>query len=131
MEFEKEKINIAVIGLGYVGLPLAIEFSKKFKVVGFDIDSERIDELNRNFDRTNEYSQSEIAEVDNLFLTCKEKDIEKSNIYIITVPTPVDKNKKPDLGPLEKASEMVGNVIKNENIVIFESLGLIKRLLIL
>ena len=90
---KSDKINIAIIGLGYVGLPLAVEFSKKFQVVGFDIDEDRIGELKKNFDRTNELSHKELSSTnDNLLFTTSRTDLEDSNIYIVTVPTPVDKN---------------------------------------
>jgi len=114
---------IAVIGLGYVGLPLAHAFSSKYKVVGFDISRGRIDELLNGDDRTlelsceqvNECSANEMVFSDNL------EDIKKCNVYIITVPTPIDKYKKPDLSPLLKASESIGRVLSNNDIVIYES----------
>jgi UDP-N-acetyl-D-galactosamine dehydrogenase len=123
-----ENINIAIIGLGYVGLPLAIEFAKKFKVIGFDIDESRIYELNKNYDRTKEADIKDLNSVVNLKsnkfglkFSSKISDISKCNIYIITVPTPVDEFKAPDLRPLIKASKMVGCVLKKDDIVIYES----------
>jgi UDP-N-acetyl-D-galactosamine dehydrogenase len=122
-----KKHKIAVIGLGYVGLPLAVEFSKKYKVVGFDINSSRVDELNKGHDSTLEVEDDNLAEVlkkkepFGLKLTTELKEISDSNIYIVTVPTPIDQFKRPDLTPLVKASEMVGKVISKDDIVIYES----------
>ena len=115
--------KICVIGLGYVGLPLAAAFSSKYEVVGLDIYSERIDELSRAFDRTLELDESQLQEaIDNgIKFTCSIDDIKDCNIYIVTVPTPIDKNKRPDLTPLIKASETVGKVLKKDDIVIYES----------
>ena len=97
MDKKLKSANIAVIGLGYVGLPLAVEFSKKYPVKGFDIDRTRIDELKNNFDRTNEIAQEILEESTDLKLTFSKADIADSNIYIVTVPTPVDKANVPDL----------------------------------
>ena len=113
--------NIAVIGLGYVGLPLAVEFSKKYSVIGFDIDIDRIDELKNNFDRTNEIPQEILEESNDLKLTFSEKDIAESNIYIVTVPTPVDRNNHPDFGPLQSSSTMIASLLKKGDLVIYES----------
>ena len=114
--------NIAVIGLGYVGLPLAVELSKKYHVVGFDINEIRVKELKENFDRTNELSEKElISKKNNLRFTTSISKIKKSNIYIVTVPTPVDKNNKPYLEPLISASKLIGSLLVNNNIVIYES----------
>jgi len=117
------KEKICVIGLGYVGLPLAVEFAKKYEVVGLDIYQKRIDELNSGFDRTLELNKEQVKEAlnNNIKFTCNIDDIKESNIYIVTVPTPIDKNKKPDLTPLFKASETIGNVLKKDDIVIYES----------
>ena len=111
-----KNINIAVIGLGYVGLPLAILFSKKYKVMGFDIDSSRINDLNKNNDKTNEISSNELknALANNLDLTFEIKNIANCNIYIITVPTPITKSKTPDLSFLEIASEQVGKILNKK-----------------
>ncbi|MCK0132276.1 nucleotide sugar dehydrogenase [Flavobacteriaceae bacterium F08102] len=128
-----ENKKIAIIGLGYVGLPLAVEFAKKFKVVGFDINQTRIDQLRANKDVTLETSSEELATVNvgskealdtkktGFWITNELADIADSNFYIVTVPTPVDKNNRPDLTPLFKASETVGSVLKKEDIVVYES----------
>ena len=115
--------KIAVIGLGYVGLPLAHAFSEKYEVVGFDIAQWRIDELNSGIDRTLELSEAQVKEAlaNNMQFTNVLDDIADCNIYIVTVPTPIDKHKKPDLTPLIKASESIGKVLKKDDIVIYES----------
>ncbi|UCN01127.1 Vi polysaccharide biosynthesis UDP-N-acetylglucosamine C-6 dehydrogenase TviB [Sulfurimonas sp. SWIR-19] len=115
--------KIAVIGLGYVGLPLAHAFSSKYKVVGFDIAQWRIDELISGHDRTLELSETQVKEaIDNgMEFTNQLEDIADCNVYIVTVPTPIDKHKKPDLTPLIKASESIGKVLKKDDIVIYES----------
>tara|TARA_Y100000591_G_scaffold125211_1_gene107025 strand:+ start:2983 stop:4278 length:1296 start_codon:yes stop_codon:yes gene_type:complete len=118
---KKEEINIAIIGLGYVGLPLAVEFSKKYNVVGYDPSELRISEINDKYDRTNELSESDLSDLKNLKITTNDNEILNSNIYIVTVPTPVDKNNKPDLNPIISASEMVGRFLNINNIVIYES----------
>jgi UDP-N-acetyl-D-galactosamine dehydrogenase len=122
--------KIAIIGLGYVGLPLAIEFGKKFKVLGFDINQSRIKELNLLIDRTNEAdlvgmkNAMELAKSNadlGLNFSANVEDLKNYNVFIVTVPTPIDQFKAPDLKPLLKASEMLGNVIKKGDIVIYES----------
>lgn len=115
--------KIAVIGLGYVGLPLAHAFSSKYEVVGFDISKWRIDELSSGYDRTLELSSEQVNEAikNGMKFTLDTNDIKDCNIYIVTVPTPIDKNKSPDLTPLIKASETVGKVLKPNDIVIYES----------
>jgi len=115
--------KIAIIGLGYVGLPLAHAFSFKYKVVGFDISKDRIEELKTGYDRTLELSDKQVKEcLDNgMVFSNSLDDIKDCNIYIVTVPTPIDKYKKPDLTPLIKASESVGKVLKKGDIVIYES----------
>lgn len=115
--------KIAVIGLGYVGLPLAVEFAKKYQVVGFDIYQKRIDELKSGYDRTLELNDEQLQEAlaNKMEFSNKSEDIALCNIYIVTVPTPIDKSKKPDLTPLLKASETVGKVLKKDDIVIYES----------
>jgi UDP-N-acetyl-D-galactosamine dehydrogenase len=115
--------KICVIGLGYVGLPLAHAFSKKYQVVGFDIAQWRIDELMNGVDRTLELNEGQVREaLDNsMVFTNNAEDIEDCTIYIVTVPTPIDKHKKPDLTPLLKASETIGKVLKKDDIVIYES----------
>ncbi len=119
-----ENCRIAVIGLGYVGLPLAVEFGKKFTTVGFDINLQRVNDLNSGIDHTNEVELEELNKVlnNNLFKLSNEiESIKGSNIYIVTVPTPIDKFKAPDLSPLLKASKMIGEILKKGNIVIYES----------
>ena len=115
--------KIAVIGLGYVGLPLAHAFSSQYKVIGFDIAQWRIDELRAGEDRTLELSKEQVDEAikNGMEFTNKLEDIADCNIYIVTVPTPIDKHKKPDLTPLIKASESIGKVLKKDDIVIYES----------
>lgn len=115
--------KICIVGLGYVGLPLAHAFSKKYDVVGLDIYKTRIDELNNAYDRTLELSEEQLGEaLDNkIKFTCNLEDIEDCNIYIVTVPTPIDSLNKPDLTPLIKASQTVGKVLKKDDIVIYES----------
>jgi len=125
--------KIAIIGLGYVGLPLAVEFAKKYQVVGFDINKERVEELKSNQDHTLETSPEELKSVNmdslksvnnankGLWLTCNLDELEDSNFYIVTVPTPIDKGNRPDLTPLYKASESVGKVLKKNDIVVYES----------
>jgi len=118
-----KNLKIAVIGLGYVGLPLAHAFSSKYSVVGFDITQKRIDELNSGNDRTLELSETQVKESLNngMKFTNSLDEIADCNIYIVTVPTPIDKNKRPDLTPLFKASESIGKVLKKDDIVIYES----------
>lgn len=116
-----EKINIGVIGLGYVGLPLAVEFGKKFQVMGFDINQQRIDELKNGHDRTLETSDEDLKAAVQLKYTTQLEEIKDCNYYIVTVPTPIDNHKRPDLTPLIKASETVGKVLKEGDIVIYES----------
>lgn len=122
-------MKIAVIGLGYVGLPLARLFATKFSVVGFDINKHRINELNNGIDSTLEVENDLLAEVlsdgntneKGLYCTSSKDELKSCNIFIITVPTPVDKNNNPDLTPLIKASETVGSILKKDDIVIYES----------
>jgi UDP-N-acetyl-D-galactosamine dehydrogenase len=116
-----KKINIAIIGQGYVGLPLAIEFGKKYKTFGYDINFERINDLKKFYDHTKEASSDQIKNSKNLVFTSNLDDIAKSNIYIVTVPTPIDEFKTPDLKPLTRASEMIGKILKKQDIVIYES----------
>ncbi|ANE33455.1 nucleotide sugar dehydrogenase [Campylobacter hyointestinalis] len=115
--------KICVIGLGYVGLPLAHAFSSKYEVVGFDVASWRINELKNGYDRTLELSKEQVEEAinNNMKFTLDIDDIKDCNIYIVTVPTPIDKNKRPDLTPLIKASQTVGKVLNKDDIVIYES----------
>jgi len=119
----KNQEKIAIIGLGYVGLPLAHAFSFKYPVIGFDISKERIDELNRSIDKTLELSKEQLDEAlkNGVKFTSSLEDIRECNIYIVTVPTPIDKHKNPDLTPLKSASKSVARVLKPNDIVIFES----------
>lgn len=117
------KDKIAVIGLGYVGLPLAVEFAKRYEVVGFDIFEQRVRELKDGFDRTLELTDEQLkgAISSDIKFTCRLEEICTCNIFIVTVPTPIDKNRRPDLAPLMKASESIGRVLKRDDIVIYES----------
>lgn len=116
-----EDIKLAVIGLGYVGLPLAVEFGKKRSVIGFDINQPRIDALRCGHDSTLEVSDEELKEAQLLAFTANPADLEAANVYIVTVPTPIDEHKRPDLTPLCKASETIGKTLKKGDIVIYES----------
>ncbi len=118
---EHEKVSIAIIGLGYVGLPLSVEFSKKYPVVGYDLNIKRIKELNDGYDRTGEIDFSDLKKLKTLKISSNKKSIENANVYIVTVPTPVDKNNIPNLNPLKNASEMIGSFLKKNDIVIYES----------
>lgn len=119
--FSLENTKIAIIGLGYVGLPLAVEFSKKFPVIGFDINQARIAELKSGTDSTLEVSNEELAEAKMLSFSSDKSVLAEVNVFIVTVPTPIDKNKQPDLTPLIKASEMLGSLVKKNDIIIYES----------
>ena len=113
--------KIALVGLGYVGLPLAVEFGKKRAVVGFDINQSRVDDLKNNIDSTLETTEQELKNATYLSYTTNLDDIKDCTIFIVTVPTPIDKHKRPDLTPLEKSSEAVGLILKKGDIVIYES----------
>ncbi|KCV07711.1 Vi polysaccharide biosynthesis UDP-N-acetylglucosamine C-6 dehydrogenase TviB [Bordetella holmesii] len=113
--------QLAIVGLGYVGLPLAVEFGKKLSVVGFDINARRIDELRRGHDHTLEVDDKELAEAKHLSYTTDHAELGQANVFIVTVPTPIDEYKQPDLTPLVKASETIGAVLKRGDIVIYES----------
>lgn len=113
--------KLAVIGLGYVGLPLAVEFGKQRNVVGFDINQGRIDALNAGHDSTLEVSDEELGQAKGLRYSANLEDLRSCNIFIVTVPTPIDEYKQPDLTPLVKASETIGKVLKKGDIVIYES----------
>jgi UDP-N-acetyl-D-galactosamine dehydrogenase len=113
--------KIALIGLGYVGLPLAVEFGKKRSVIGFDINQHRINDLKNGIDSTLETTSEELKDAVHLSYTTNLEDIKDCTIFIVTVPTPIDKHKRPDLTPLEKSSETVGSVLKKGDIVIYES----------
>ena len=118
---DAQSVKIGVIGLGYVGLPLAVEFGKIYNVVGFDINEKRIDELSQGIDRTLESSKEEISNAFKLSFSSSVSDLSSCNVFIVTVPTPIDKFKAPDLKPLLKASAMLGKVIKKGDVVIYES----------
>lgn len=115
------QIRLAVIGLGYVGLPLAAEFGKHLPVVGFDIAADRVAELRGGYDRTRELEDGHLAEARHLSFTDDISDIRACNVYVVTVPTPIDAHKRPDLTPLIRASETVGKALKRGDIVIYES----------
>jgi UDP-N-acetyl-D-galactosamine dehydrogenase len=115
------EVKLAILGLGYVGLPLAVEFGKKYPTLGFDINKARIAELQSGTDSTLEVSDEELAETKALSYSCTVDDLKACNVYIVTVPTPIDEHKQPDLTPLIKASEMLGKVINVGDIVIYES----------
>ncbi len=116
-----EQIKIAIIGLGYVGLPLAVEFGKKYPTLGFDINQARIAELQRGEDHTLEVSPAELAEATQLRYSADIAALREANFYIVTVPTPIDQHRQPDLTPLIKASETLGKVIKPGDVVVYES----------
>jgi len=116
-----DELRLAIIGLGYVGLPLAVEYGKKRSVIGFDINQSRIDELKDGKDGTLETTDEELAQAKYLTYTTSTDDLGAANCYIVTVPTPIDAYKRPDLTPLIKASETVGKVLKAGDIVIYES----------
>ena len=121
MKFDKRNIKIAIIGQGYVGLPLAVEFGKLFKVIGYDILETRINELNLKNDSTNEVTEDQFDEAKYLKFSSDPSDLKDVNVYIITVPTPIDTQKKPDLKPIINASKLVGKYLHKKDIVIYES----------
>jgi UDP-N-acetyl-D-galactosamine dehydrogenase len=121
MKWKINKLKLAIIGLGYVGLPLALAFAKKRNVIGFDVEKTRIKQLKKGYDRNFENTKDTIQKIKKIKFTNYEKDLERANCFIITVPTPIDKNKKPDLKPLINASKTVGNYIKKGDIVVYES----------
>ncbi len=113
--------KIAIIGLGYVGLPLAVEFGKQFTTIGFDINAGRINQLKEGIDSTLEVSSQELQVANNLVFTTDLEEVRQCNVYIVTVPTPIDEHNRPDLTPLENASEAIGQVLKIDDVVIYES----------
>ena len=113
--------KIVVVGLGYVGLPLAVAFSKHYHVIGFDVNVERVIELSSGYDRTKEIPSQELNEAQSIEFTSSTREIESGNIYIIAVPTPIDDHKKPNLKPLIEATKIVGSVLKKNDTVIYES----------
>lgn len=114
-------LKIGVIGLGYVGLPLAVEFGKKYSTIGFDINSKRVDDLKAGEDFTLEVSKEELAESPHIQYSCNVEDLASCNFYIVTVPTPIDEHKQPDLTPLIKASQMLGKVVTKGDVIVYES----------
>ena len=120
-QFLPSNPTICIIGLGYVGLPLAVEFGKLYQTVGFEINKQRVVELKANKDSTLEVETELLLEATQLYYTCDIEDIKKCDVYIVTVPTPIDKHKNPDLTPLITASELLSKVIGKNNIVIYES----------
>jgi len=120
-DIENGDATIAVIGLGYVGLPLAVNFGQTYKTIGFDIKSDRIDELRSGLDHTREVSSEELAAASHLGYSDQIEALSEARVYIITVPTPIDASKRPDLGPLCSASELVGRILKPGDLVIYES----------
>jgi UDP-N-acetyl-D-galactosamine dehydrogenase len=119
--FDLKKTKIGIIGLGYVGLPLAVELGKKYPTVGFDINSARVDELTSGKDSTLECEPEELKQATQLSYTDKAEDVADCNVYIVTVPTPIDEFKRPDLSPLQSASKTVGQILSKNDVVIFES----------
>jgi UDP-N-acetyl-D-galactosamine dehydrogenase len=115
------EIKLGILGLGYVGLPLAIEFAKKRRVIGFDVDKKRIEELKSGLDKNLEFDKKTLDGSKNLKFSNDKEDLKSLNCFVITVPTPIDEFKKPDLKLLIKASEMIGNLIKKGNLIIYES----------
>jgi UDP-N-acetyl-D-galactosamine dehydrogenase len=121
MMFDIANAKVGIIGLGYVGLPLAVEFGKQRTTIGFDINQARIDELSAGHDSTLECSSLELSEAKKLVYTTSLEALKECNVFIVTVPTPIDKHKQPDLTPLIKASETLGKVIKQGDVIIYES----------
>lgn len=118
---QRDQLKIAIVGLGYVGLPLAVEFGKTVATVGFDIQQKRIEELKSGQDHTLETSPEELKQAMHLSYTTQVNDLKDCNFFIVTVPTPIDEYKQPDLTPLVKASETIGKVLKKDDIVVYES----------
>jgi len=119
--FNLRNLRIGVVGLGYVGLPLAVEFGKRFTTVGFDIKADRVEELKGGHDSTLETDEAELAEATKLSYTTRLEDLKPCRVYIVTVPTPIDEYKRPDLTPLVKSSESVGKILKKGDVVVYES----------
>lgn len=121
MDMEAKEATIAVVGLGYVGLPLAVEFGKKLDVVGYDINPRRIEELRSGSDHTLEVSDDELVEASRLSYTCDPQEMRPANVYIVTTPTPIDAAKQPDLSPMLSASEAIAKTLNRGDVVIYES----------
>jgi len=120
-KFNLRNLKIGVVGLGYVGLPLAVEFGRRFNTVGFDIKAARVDELRKGHDSTLETTEAELASANKLSYTTRLDDLKPCRVFIVTVPTPIDEYKRPDLTPLVKSSESVGKVLKKGDVVVYES----------
>ena len=116
-----ENLKLGIIGLGYVGLPLALEFSKEKSVIGFDVNKDRIAELKSGVDKNLEFDKNELQKLEHLKLTSNIQDLKSINCFIVTVPTPIDKFKKPDLRPLSEASKAIGKLLKKSDLIIYES----------
>ncbi|MCO6356686.1 Vi polysaccharide biosynthesis UDP-N-acetylglucosamine C-6 dehydrogenase TviB [Pseudoalteromonas shioyasakiensis] len=121
MQHSLTDLKIGIIGLGYVGLPLAVEFGKKYPVLGFDINQKRVNELEAGHDATLEVSDSDLADVKSLTFSSDKHELAACNVYIVTVPTPIDESNAPDLTPLRKASELLGEYVKKGDVIIYES----------
>lgn len=121
MALSLDNLKIGIIGLGYVGLPLAVEFGKKYKTLGFDINQTRVNELKTGHDSTMEVTPKELENTNLLEFSFDDVNLKNCNIYIVTVPTPIDDNNAPDLTPLRKASELIGHYVKKDDVVIYES----------
>ena len=121
MSLSLDNLNIGIIGLGYVGLPLAVEFGKKYPTLGFDINKKRIEDLKQGHDFTLEVSRGELAESAFINYSFEVEALQRCNVYIVTVPTPIDEHKQPDLTPLIKASQMLAKVISKGDVIIYES----------
>lgn len=121
MSLSLDNVNIGIIGLGYVGLPLAVEFGKKYPTLGFDINKKRIEDLKQGHDFTLEVSRGELAESAFINYSFEVEALQRCNVYIVTVPTPIDEHKQPDLTPLIKASQMLAQVISKGDVIIYES----------
>lgn len=121
MKFNRREVRIAVLGLGYVGLPLAVEFGKSYPTIGYDISQSRVEELKAGHDHTLEVSPEKMSDAKRLKFSDKYNDLQSCNVFVVTVPTPVDANRKPDLTPLLEASKVLGRVIKKNDIIIYES----------
>lgn len=121
MKLDIKNCRIGILGLGYVGLPLAVEFGKQYPTVGFDLNTERVKELTSGIDSTLECSSEELVSSTNLTYSCELASLSDCNVIIVTVPTPIDEHKKPDLTPLIRASQMIGKIVKKDDVVIYES----------
>ncbi|HVN43139.1 MAG TPA: Vi polysaccharide biosynthesis UDP-N-acetylglucosamine C-6 dehydrogenase TviB, partial [Steroidobacteraceae bacterium] len=120
-KFNLRNLKVGVVGLGYVGLPLAVEFGKRYRTIGYDVKESRIEELSNGHDSTLEVGDTELAEAGKLTYTSRLKDLRHCRVFIVTVPTPIDEYKRPDLTPLVKSSEAVGKVLKKGDVVVYES----------